>query len=215
MPGENLTRIEAQQRRAIVDTQSYEIALDLTKGAEVFGSRTVVRFTATEGASTFIDLIAGEVREITLNGVALEPASVFADSRIGAITHYPEAGREQHGKPPGSVMTVAFELLGQPMLALNGGPHFKFSPALSLMVLCDTQDEIDHYWHALSQGGDPAAQECGWLKDRYGLSWQITPTIFQEMEASTDRPAVERCMAALMKMKKLDIARLRQAFDGR
>ena len=94
---------------------------------------------------------------------------VFADSRIGAITHYPEAGREQHGKPPGSVMTVAFELLGQPMLALNGGPHFKFSPALSLMVLCDTQDEIDHYWNALSQGGDPAAQECGWLKDRYGL----------------------------------------------
>ena len=140
---------------------------------------------------------------------------VFADSRIGAITHYPEAGREQHGKPPGSVMTVAFELLGQPMLALNGGPHFKFSPALSLMVLCDTQDEIDHYWNALSPGGDPAAQECGWLKDRYGLSWQITPTIFQEMEASTDRPAVERYMAALMKMKKLDIARLRQAFDGR
>ena len=83
------------------------------------------------------------------------------------------------------------------------------------MVLCDTQDEIDHYWNALSQGGDPAAQECGWLKDRYGLSWQITPTIFQEMEASTDRPAVERYMAALMKMKKLDIARLRQAFDGR
>mgnify|MGYP001252716507 CR=1 FL=1 len=140
--------------------------------------------------------------------------SVFPGARLGAITHYPEAGREQHGKPPGSVMTVAFELLGQPMLALNGGPAFRFSLALSLMVLCETQDEVDHYWNALSQGGDPAAQQCGWLKDRYGLSWQIVPTIFQEMEASTDRAAMERYMSTLMSMKKLDVAQLRQAFEG-
>ena len=140
---------------------------------------------------------------------------IFPGSRIGAVSHYPEAGREHHGKPPGSVMTVSFELLGQPMLALNGGPLFKFSEALSLMVLCETQDEIDHYWNALSHGGDPAAQQCGWLKDRYGLSWQITHTIFQQMEASTDRAAVERYMTVMMTMKKLDIARLRQAFDGR
>ncbi|HRN74249.1 VOC family protein [Ottowia sp.] len=139
---------------------------------------------------------------------------IFPGARLGAITHYPEAGRQQHGKPPGSVMTVSFELLGQPMLALNGGLHFRFSEALSLMVLCETQDEIDHYWNALSQGGDPAAQQCGWLKDRFGLSWQIVPTLYQEIESSTDRAAVERYMAAMMGMKKLDITRLRQAFDG-
>lgn len=139
---------------------------------------------------------------------------IFPDSRLGAIARYTEAGREHHGKPPGSVMTVSFELLGQPMLALNGGPHFRFSEALSLMVLCETQDEIDHYWNALSQGGDLAAQQCGWLKDRFGLSWQIVPTLYQEIESSTDRAAVERYMAAIMGMKKLDITRLRQAFDG-
>jgi predicted 3-demethylubiquinone-9 3-methyltransferase (glyoxalase superfamily) len=139
---------------------------------------------------------------------------IFPDSRLGAIARYTEAGREQHGKPPGSVMTVSFELLGQPMLALNGGPYFRFSEALSLMVLCETQDEIDHYWNALSQGGDPAAQQCGWLKDRFGLSWQIVPTLYQEIESSTDRAAVERYMATMMGMKKLDITRLRQAFDG-
>ena len=140
---------------------------------------------------------------------------IFPGSRLGAIARYTEAGREHHGKTPGSVMTVAFELLGQPMLALNGGPLFRFSEALSLMVLCDAQDEIDHYWNALSQGGDPAAQQCGWLKDRYGLSWQITPAIYQEIEASTDRATVERYMSEMMTMKKLDIARLRQAFEGR
>ncbi len=141
--------------------------------------------------------------------------SVFPDSRLGPIARYTEAGRKHHGKQPGSVMTVSFELLGQPMLALNGGPLFSFSEALSLMVLCQTQDEIDHYWNALSQGGDPTAQQCGWLKDRYGLSWQIVPTICQEIETCTDRAAVERYMAALMTMGKLDIRRLREAFEGR
>lgn len=140
---------------------------------------------------------------------------IFPKSKLGAVSRYPEAGREHHGKTPGSVMTVAFELDGQPFLALNGGPLFKFNEALSLMVLCDTQEEIDHYWNALSQGGDPAAQQCGWLKDRYGLSWQITPAAFAEMITSADRAAMERYMAALMTMKKLDIAQLQAAFEGR
>lgn len=140
---------------------------------------------------------------------------IFPDSRLGAIARYSEAGHEQHGKPPGSVMTVSFELDDQPFLALNGGPHFRFNEALSLMVLCETQDEIDHYWNALSQGGDPAAQQCGWLKDRYGLSWQITPAVFADWISSPDRAAVERYMSAMMTMKKLDFARLRQAFEGR
>lgn len=140
---------------------------------------------------------------------------IFPNSRLGAISRYPEAGREQHGKQPGSVMTVTFELDGQSFLALNGGPHFKFNHAVSLMILCDSQEEIDHYWNALSHGGDPTAQECGWLKDKYGLSWQVTPAVFAEMIHSTDRAAMERYMAAMMKMKKLDIAQLKAAFEGR
>ena len=140
--------------------------------------------------------------------------SIFPQSRLGPLSYYAEAGQDQHGQTPGSVMSVSFELLGQPMLALNGGPIFKFTEALSLMVLCDTQDEIDHYWNALSQGGDPGAQQCGWLKDRYGLSWQITPAAFAEWITSPDRAAVERYMSAMMTMKKLDLAPLRRAFEG-
>ena len=140
---------------------------------------------------------------------------IFPNARVKAISYYPEAGREQHGKPPDSVMTVTFELEGQTFLALNGGPAFKFNHAVSLMILCDTQEEIDHYWNALSQGGDPSAQECGWLKDKYGLSWQVAPAIFEEMIYSTNRAGRERYMAALMHMKKLDIAQLKAAFEGR
>ena len=141
--------------------------------------------------------------------------SVFPNSRLLEQASYTEAGREQHGKPPGSVMTVAFELTGQRFLALNGGPIFKFNEAVSLMVLCETQEEIDHYWGQLSQGGDPAAQQCGWLKDRYGLSWQVAPAAFADWLTHPDRAAVERYMAAMMQMKKLDIAALQRAFDGR
>ena len=153
------------------------------------------------------------------DGQAKEAAQFYVDtfpnSRLGGISLYPEAGREHHGKAPGSVMTVAFELDGQPFLALNGGPQFKFTEALSLMVLCKTQEEIDHYWHALSAGGDPDAQVCGWLKDRYGLSWQITPANSLEMITCPDRTAVERYMSAMMSMKKLDLATLQAAFEGR
>lgn len=139
---------------------------------------------------------------------------IFPDSRILGISHYGEAGQEEHGKPPGSVMTVSFTLDGQEMLALNGGPNFRFNPAVSLMILCDSQAEIDHYWDALGAGGDPAAQQCGWLADRYGLSWQVTPRDWERLVNAPDRAASQRAMRALMKMKKLDIAALQAAFGG-
>lgn len=135
--------------------------------------------------------------------------AIFPDSRIIRIARYPEAGRDQHGMPPGSVMFVDFELAGQRFGALNGGAMFRFNPAVSLQVHCDTQDEIDHYWDLLSAGGDPSAQVCGWLADKFGLSWQIVPA---EMSAWFDRPDMtERVMAAVMQMKKLDLATLRHA----
>src|SRR5690554_1668467 len=101
--------------------------------------------------------------------------SVFPDSKITTITYYPQVGQEVHGRSEGSVLTVEFELNGNPFTALNGGPVFKFNEAVSLQVYCDTQEEIDYYWEKLGEGGDPKAQQCGWLKDRYGLSWQVVP----------------------------------------
>ncbi len=140
--------------------------------------------------------------------------SVFPNSRIVKVARYGEAGVEVHGRPAGSVMTIEFELDGTPMLALNGGPHFRFSPAVSLEVHCDSQAEIDHYWARLSEGGDPAAQQCGWLADRYGLSWQIVPRAFVEMIPETPTPASERAFSAMLGMKKLDWAALERAFAG-
>jgi predicted 3-demethylubiquinone-9 3-methyltransferase (glyoxalase superfamily) len=140
--------------------------------------------------------------------------SVFRNSKVVAVSRYPDAGRETHGKPPGSVMTVAFELDGQAFTALNGGPVFKFNEAVSLQVSCETQDEVDHYWATLSAGGDPQAQQCGWLKDRYGLSWQIVPAALIEMIADPDPGKAQRVMQAMLQMKKLDIAALRRAYAG-
>jgi predicted 3-demethylubiquinone-9 3-methyltransferase (glyoxalase superfamily) len=134
---------------------------------------------------------------------------IFPHSRITAISRYGDAGHEFHGKPPGSVMTVAFELDGQPFTALNGGPVFTFNEAVSLQVYCDTQEDIDHYWTRLSSGGDEKAQQCGWLKDRYGVSWQIVPAILPQLMTETARS--QRVMAALLEMKKLDIAALERA----
>jgi predicted 3-demethylubiquinone-9 3-methyltransferase (glyoxalase superfamily) len=114
--------------------------------------------------------------------------SIFKNSKIGRISRYGEAGRETHRKPPGSVLTVAFELDGQAFIALNGGPIFKFNEAISLQVNCETQEEIDYYWEKLGAGGDEKAQQCGWLKDKYDVSWQIVPTILPEM-ASDPNPA--------------------------
>jgi predicted 3-demethylubiquinone-9 3-methyltransferase (glyoxalase superfamily) len=139
---------------------------------------------------------------------------IFKNSKIGTISRYGEAGREVHGKKPGTVMTVEFELNGQPFTALNGGPIFKFNEAISFQIMCQTQEEIDHYWNKLSEGGDKNAQQCGWLKDKYGLSWQVVPTVLAEMMSNPDKEKAGRAMEALLQMKKLDIAGLQRAFKG-
>ncbi|MGE8190370.1 VOC family protein [Pseudomonas sp. NPDC086278] len=138
--------------------------------------------------------------------------SVFDHSRITALTHYGEAGQEFHGRPVGSVLTVSFELDGQPFTGLNGGPMFTFSEAVSFQVNCQTQDEVDHFWGALS--AHPQNEQCGWLKDKFGLSWQIVPVVMMEMLKDRDTSKSQRAMAAMMQMKKLDIAVLQRAFDG-
>lgn len=139
---------------------------------------------------------------------------IFKNSKIGTITRYGEAGQEVHGRPPGSVMTVAFELGGQKFTALNGGPLFEFNEAISLQVMCETQQEIDYYWDRLSKGGDQEAQQCGWLKDQYGVSWQVVPKILPELLAKADADGAERTMHALLQMKKLDITALQRAHRG-
>lgn len=139
---------------------------------------------------------------------------IFPNSRITTVTRYSAAGVEVHRRPPGSVMVVAFELDGHSFTALNGGPVFTFNEAVSLQVNCATQEEIDHYWEKLGAGGDPKAQQCGWLKDRYGVSWQIVPSFMDEMFRDAESPATERAMTAMLGMKKLDIAELRRAFEG-
>jgi predicted 3-demethylubiquinone-9 3-methyltransferase (glyoxalase superfamily) len=136
--------------------------------------------------------------------------SIFKNSKIGRIARYGEAGAKVSGRPEGSVMTVMFELEGQEFMALNGGPHFKFSEAISLIVNCKTQEEIDELWQKLSEGGEKGV--CGWLKDRYGLSWQIVPTVLGEMMQDKDSERTNRVMQAVLQMKKLDIKRLEQAF---
>ncbi|MGH7358051.1 MAG: VOC family protein, partial [Candidatus Rokuibacteriota bacterium] len=119
---------------------------------------------------------------------------IFKSSRILKTARYTEAGREVHGRPPGSVMTVSFELLGQPFTALNGGPIFKFTEAISFQVSCETQEEVDHYWTKLSAGGDAAAQQCGWLKDQYGVSWQVVPAVLPELLTDPDPLKAGRVM---------------------
>ena len=140
--------------------------------------------------------------------------AIFKDSRLGRISRYGEAGHEIHGRPPGSVMTVEFELNGMHFTALNGGPVFQFTEAVSLQVMCDTQTEIDDYWARLTAGGPPEAQQCGWLKDRYGLSWQIVPRQLPEMLHDPDATRRERVMTAMLPMHKLDIATLQRAYDA-
>jgi predicted 3-demethylubiquinone-9 3-methyltransferase (glyoxalase superfamily) len=140
---------------------------------------------------------------------------IFPNSRIVTVARYGKAGQEIHGRPPGSVMVVAFDLDGQPFTALNGGPIFKFNEAVSLQVHCETQGEIDFYWEKLGAGGDPQAQQCGWLKDRYGLSWQIVPTLMDELFKGEATPRSERAMSAMLQMKKLDLAALKRAYEGK
>jgi len=138
-------------------------------------------------------------------------ASIFKNSKIGDMTRYGEAGAKVSGRPKGSVMTVTFELEGQEFVALNGGPHFTFSEAISLMVRCETQKEIDEMWEKLSQGGEKG--QCGWLKDKYGLSWQIVSPVWDEMLRDKDVAKSERVMKAILQMTKPDIKTLKQAYE--
>ena len=139
--------------------------------------------------------------------------SVFKNSKVGHVSRYGEAGFEIHGKPAGTVLTIEFELNGRPFTALNGGPMFKFNEAVSFQVHCESQDEVDYYWSKLSQGGDEKAQQCGWLKDKFGLSWQIVPIVLYDMLRDKDAARSARVMNAIHQMKKLDIKPLQQAYD--
>ena len=139
---------------------------------------------------------------------------IFKDSKMGGVTRYTETGRELHGKEPGSVMIVEFELNGQSFIGLNGGPHFNFTEAISFEIPCEDQAEVDYYWEKLGEGGDPSAQQCGWLKDRFGLSWQVVPKGWEAMLNDSDPEKVARATAVMFQMKKLDIAELQRAFHG-
>ena len=139
---------------------------------------------------------------------------IFNNSRIVKTIRYGEAGREIHGRPAGSVMTVAFEIDGQTLTALNGGPIFKFNEAVSFQVNCETQEEVDYYWSKLTAGGDEKAQQCGWLKDKYGVSWQVVPRILIEMIDDPKSEKSQRAMTAMLQMKKIDIEALKRAYAG-
>ena len=139
--------------------------------------------------------------------------SIFKSSRIGRVARYGKEGNEIHGRPEGSVLTVEFEINGQTFTALNGGPVFQFNEAVSFQVPCETQEDVDYYWDRLSAGGDRDAQQCGWLKDKYGVSWQIVPTALVRMLQDKDRARADRVMKAMLQMKKMDIAALERAYS--
>jgi predicted 3-demethylubiquinone-9 3-methyltransferase (glyoxalase superfamily) len=139
---------------------------------------------------------------------------IFPNSRIVRVARYGKEGFEVHQRPAGSVMTVDFELDGQRFLALNGGPVFKFNEAVSLMVYCADQREVDYYWEKLTAGGPPGAQQCGWLKDKFGLSWQVVPEPMLALVSDPSSPGSQRAFGAMMEMKKLDLAALEKAYAG-
>jgi predicted 3-demethylubiquinone-9 3-methyltransferase (glyoxalase superfamily) len=140
--------------------------------------------------------------------------SVFKNSKIHKTTHYTNVGQEIHKMQPGEVMTIEFELNGQKFLALNGGPAFKFNESISFIINCKDQEEIDYYWNKLSEGGDPNSQMCGWLKDKYGLSWQVAPEKMGEYLTKNDE-TTSRVTSAVWKMKKLDAKEIERAYEGK
>ena len=139
--------------------------------------------------------------------------SIFKESKIGDVIRYGKEGYEIHGREEGTVMTVEFEIEGQKFLGLNGGPVFKFNEAISFQVYCETQEEVDYYWEKLSEGGYEKAQQCGWLKDKYGVSWQIVPIILIKMLKDKDSENSQKVMKAMLQMHKLDISTLKKAYD--
>jgi predicted 3-demethylubiquinone-9 3-methyltransferase (glyoxalase superfamily) len=140
--------------------------------------------------------------------------SVFENSKVGKILRYDEAAAKAAGGPVGSVLTIEFEIGGQKFTALNGGPEFKFNEAISFVVNCDTQEEVDHFWEKLSADGGQESQ-CGWLKDKFGVSWQIVPTVLIEMLQDKDSEKSERVMKAMLQMQKIDIKKLNAAYAGK
>ena len=140
--------------------------------------------------------------------------SIFRNSKVKHTSRYGDAAAQAAGRPKGSVLTIAFELNGQEYTALNGGPIFKFNEAISLQINCENQDELDYFWNKLSEGGEPRAQQCGWLKDKFGLSWQIVPAMLAQWVTDRDQAKSDRVMAKLLPMKKLDIRALQQAYEA-
>lgn len=140
--------------------------------------------------------------------------SIFKNSQKGKVSRFGKAGFEIHGMPEGTAAVTEFFLDGQQFLALNGGPIFKFTEAVSFVVNCDTQEEIDYYWEKLNEGGDPKSQQCGWLKDKFGLSWQVVPAVIGDMMTDPDPGKRERVMNAVLQMKKINLAEVQKAFEG-
>jgi predicted 3-demethylubiquinone-9 3-methyltransferase (glyoxalase superfamily) len=140
--------------------------------------------------------------------------SIFKKSKIGNISRYGKEGYDIHGREAGTVLTIDFEIEGQRFTCLNGGPVFKFNEAISFVVQCKTQKEVDYYWEKLSEGGDEGTQQCGWLKDKYGVSWQIVPVVLGEMLQDKDPEKSGRVMKSMLQMKKLDIEELKRAYKG-
>lgn len=141
--------------------------------------------------------------------------SIFKNSKINNISRYGKEGFEIHQMPEGSVMSIEFELNGQPFDAINSGPVFKFNEAISFQVFCQDQQEVDYFWTKLSEGGDPQAQQCGWLKDKFGVSWQVIPQDLGKYIGGPDSVGAQRATAAMLQMKKLDIEALRKAYEGK
>jgi len=141
--------------------------------------------------------------------------TIFRNSRINRMSYYGKEGHDIHKMPEGMIMTIDFELEGSNFTALNGGPVFKFNEAVSFVINCDSQEEIDYYWDKLTAGGDERAQQCGWLKDKFGVSWQVVPTILADMQTGNNSEKTERVMKAMMQMKKLNIDALEKAYEGR
>ena len=158
---------------------------------------------AEEAANFYVSIFSAKER----------PGSGHGKSKILDIARYGDAGAEVSGMPKGSVMTATFELDGQEFIGINGGPVFTFTPAVSFLISCETQAEIDYFWEKLTEGGETV--QCGWLKDKYGLSWQVAPPILDEMIKDQDHEKSERVMAAMIKMIKIDIEELKKAYEGK
>lgn len=140
--------------------------------------------------------------------------SIFKDAQVGRITHYSKEGFEFHGMPEGTIMTIDFQIEGQEFIALNGGDAFTFNEAVSFIINCESQEEVDYYWDKLTEGGDEKSQVCGWLKDKFGVSWQVVPIQLNEMLTDPDIEKVDRVTRTLLQMKKLELSELQKAYEG-